>query len=151
MTENSKNILLGVGNSLRGDDGAGSFIANNFSHKNWIVLDGKTAPENCTAVIKREKPDLLVIIDAADINLAPGDFSVIALDKIKEYQLSTHSMPLHLLIEYLTPYCKKIILIGIQPKNIQTSENLTDQVSEGCYKIISILKNNKINSIPVIQ
>ena len=150
MIKRIKNALLGIGNDLRGDDGAGSFIAQNFYHKNWFNIDGKSAPENCTSIIKRIKPSLLVIIDAAYLSLDTGNFRLISPDKITSLQLSTHSMPLHLLIEYISPYCQKILLIGIQPLNTKLGDDLSKPVLKSCNEIINILKNNKIESIPEI-
>ena len=34
-----KNILMGVGNVLKGDDGIGSIIAKSFTHQDWLSLD----------------------------------------------------------------------------------------------------------------
>ena len=110
----SKNYLLGIGNPLRTDDGAGSFVAQHFQHHDWMVSDGRTAPENYTSVIKKIRPDLLVIIDAVEMNLAAGTIKI-SLRENCFFQFSTHYLPLSYLVEYLTPYCSKILLIGIQP------------------------------------
>ncbi len=146
----SDKVLFGIGNNLRGDDGAGSFIARNFSQPDWITIDGKSAPENYTSVIKKLKPNLLIMIDSANMSLPGGIFRLIPLNKITHFQLSTHSMPLPLLIKYLTPYCKKIMLIGIQPINAKLGEPLSKPVLDGCHKIIKKIKENKINDIPII-
>ena len=90
-------ILMGIGNSLRCDDGAGVYIAETFGENNlkvtvdsegpkrsngsecsddsdrykgtkgWKILNCGTAPENFTGVIRKEHPSLLVIIDAANM------------------------------------------------------------------------------------
>ncbi len=147
MKKESKNILLGVGNCLRCDDGAGSFVAQHFHHHHWISLDGKSAPENVTSIIEKIKPQLLVIIDTAQLNLDAGHFRIIPLEKIASLQLSTHSLPLHYLIEYLTPYCQKIIFVGIQPLLLQKGETMSPPVLKGCYKLIDRLQQNQIENI----
>jgi hydrogenase 3 maturation protease len=147
MTKQSTNILLGIGNPLRGDDGAGSFIAQNFRHCCWISLDGKSAPENFTSSIKKIQPKLLVIVDAAWMNLDAGNFQIIPYDKIISLQLTTHSMPIHFLIEYLVPYCQKVMLIGIQPLSTKLGESLSKPVLESCYLIMNLLKENRIGEI----
>ncbi len=147
MKKESKNILLGVGHCLRCDDGAGSFIAQHFHHHQWISLDGKSAPENFTSIIKKTKPQLLVIIDAAQLNLDAGQFRIIPLGKIASFQASTHSLPLHHLVEYLTPYCRKIIFIGIQPLCIQKGETMSPLLLKGCRKLIKLLQQNRIENI----
>jgi len=147
IIKKTKNILLGVGNCLRSDDGAGSFIAQHFHHHHWITIDGGSAPENVTSVIKKIKPSLLIIVDASQMNLNAGSFRIIPLEKIISLQLSTHSLPLHLLMEYLTPYCQKLILIGIQPLSTQIGENLSEPVLKGCYFLIDLFKKNRIEEI----
>jgi len=144
MSLNKKNVLLGIGNTLRGDDGAGSFVANNFKHPQWITIDGKSAPENFTSVIKKIKPQALIIIDAAWMGINAGDFRLIPSKKISFLQFSTHSMPLNFLIEYLSPYCQKIIMIGIQPLNTQLNKNLSKPVLNGCMLLIEQLKTKRL-------
>lgn len=146
-----KKVLLGVGNSLRSDDGAGSFIAQNFKHRSWAVLDGKTAPENITSVIKEMQPQLLVIIDATHMNLEAGSLRIIPSEKIISLHISTHSMPLFFLMEYLKPYCQRIIFIGIQPLSTKIGENISKPVLESCYLLIELLKNNRIEEIKILS
>ena len=150
MKSNNCNVILGIGNSMRGDDGAGSFVANNFKHPQWITIDGKSAPENFTSIIKRIKPQLLIIIDAAWMGINAGDFILIPPNKIISLQLSTHSMPISFLIEYLSPYCSKIIMIGIQPLNTQLNENLSKPVLNGCRLLIEHLKNNRLENLKIL-
>jgi hydrogenase 3 maturation protease len=145
----SKNCLLGIGNSLRSDDGAGSFLAQHFNHHNWMVIDGKSAPENYTSVIKNIHPELLVIIDAVEMNLIAGSIRIIPVEKIISLQLSTHYLSLSYLIEYLAPDCHKIILIGIQPLSTEMSENLSKPVLKACYQLINLLKKNQLKAIPI--
>ncbi len=147
MKKEYKNVLLGIGNRLRCDDGAGSFIAQHFHHHHWIAIDGGSAPENITSVIKKIKPGLLVIIDTSQMNIDVGSFRIIPFEKIISLQLSTHSMPLNFLIEYLTPYCQKIILIGIQPLSTELGENLSEPVLKGCHRLIKLLKENRVEEI----
>lgn len=140
-------VLLGIGNPLRNDDAAGSYVAQNFHHQYWVIIDGKTAPENFSSVIKKINPALLIIVDAAEIGIDPGDFRIIPDDRISELQLSTHSMPLHYFIEYLKPYCQEIVLIGIQPQNTQIGEIISQPVLSGCHALIQILLNNDVKKI----
>ena len=146
----SKNYLLGIGNSLRTDDGAGSFIAQHFKHQSWIAADGRTAPENYTSAIKKIRPDLLLIIDAVEMNLAAGTIRIIPLEKIVSFQFSTHYLPLSYLVEYLAPYCSKITLIGIQPLSTELGEGLSEPVLKSCYLLLNLLQKKKLNTIPVL-
>ena len=143
-------FLLGIGHPLRSDDGAGSFIAQHFKDKDWVVVDGKSAPENFTSVIKKTRPELLVIVDSVEMNLSAGSIRRIPLEKIVSFQLSTHYLSLSYLIEYISPFCQNIILIGIQPLTIEMGEKLSKPVLEACYLVIDLLKNRQFNDITVL-
>ncbi len=146
-----KNCFLGIGNPLKSDDGAGSFIAQHFKHKNWKVIDGKTAPENFTSVIKNIHPELLVIADSAEMNLSVGSLRIIPSEKIVSLQLSTHYLSLVYLIEYLSSYCQEIILIGIQPLSTVLGETLSKPVLKACYQLMDLLQKNQLKDIPILR
>lgn len=141
------NILMGVGNNLRGDDGIGGYIAKNFRKKNWLSLNCGTAPENFTSIIRKNKPEILVIVDAADMNLKPGRFRIVSVKKIENIGVSTHSMPLSFLINYLSNSAGKIIFIGVQPKTIKDSENISMELKKSVKEIIKILKEERFEEI----
>lgn len=70
------NLVLTVGNSMMGDDGAGPLLAERMTQQplaDWQVIDGGSAPENVVHRIRALQPTRLVIVDAADMELAPGD------------------------------------------------------------------------------
>jgi len=74
-----KYILLGIGNELRGDDGIGPYVADNLFDDDWLVLNCGTAPGNFTQVVKRHKPELVVMVDAAEMGLQPGQYRRLSL------------------------------------------------------------------------
>jgi hydrogenase 3 maturation protease len=67
-----KTLILGIGNSMKQDDGVGPTVISKLKIKNEKLkmnvklLDGGMAPENYTGKIKQLKPDTLIIIDAVD-------------------------------------------------------------------------------------
>lgn len=136
---------MGIGNILKGDDGVGIYIANKFKkeRKDWLVLNCGTAPENFTSEIKREKPQYLVIVDAAELSLKPGEFRIIPKEKISSLGFGTHSMQLSQLISYLKNYAEKIIFIGIQTKNRNYGKGISNELKTSAKKIIEILKKEE--------
>jgi len=142
-----KNILMGVGNILRGDDGIGSIIAKTFKDDDWLSLDCGVIPENYTSIIKKNKPRLLVILDVVEMDLKPGNLRIISPDKISALHLTTHSMPLSFLISYLKEYTEKIIFIGIQPKTIDFSDSISPEVLISKDAVLKILKNKLFHEI----
>lgn len=132
---------MGIGNTLRADDGIGSIIAQNFKDRDWLSLDCGVVPENFTSIIKKNRPGLVVLIDAVEMGLKSGEFRKISPERISTLRLTTHSMPLSFLISYLEEYTKSIVFIGIQPKIIDYSYLISPEVLKSSEKIIKILKN----------
>ncbi|WP_455240825.1 hydrogenase maturation peptidase HycI [Methanothermobacter tenebrarum] len=142
LKDHEKILILTVGNELRGDDGLGPAIAKKLSKsKNLIIIDGGTVPENFTGKIKKEDPSHIIIIDAVEMGAQPGTIKIIEKDKIANYNISTHAMPLSFLIEYLQAHKDyKITLIGIQPKKLDFSTKISEPVRKSMEKLISILE-----------
>ncbi|GAG59435.1 unnamed protein product [marine sediment metagenome] len=138
--DSKKYILMGIGNTLRGDDGIGSIIAQSFKKRDWLSIDCGVIPENFTSIIKKNKPNLVVLIDAVEMDLKSGEFRIISPDRISALHLTTHSMPLSFLISYLKEYTQELIFIGIQPKIIDYSNFVNPKVLKSSEKIIKILK-----------
>ncbi|GAI78272.1 unnamed protein product, partial [marine sediment metagenome] len=74
-------------------------------------IDCGVVPENFTSIIKKNRPDLVVLIDAVEMDLKSGEFRTISPDRISALHLTTHSMPLSFLISYLKEYTQKLIFI----------------------------------------
>jgi len=140
--------VLGVGSELRGDDAAGLIIAQQLKDMDegrkgraLKVLIGGTAPENLTGEIKRFKPDCLIIIDSAEMDKKAGHISVLEPDQIGGMSFSTHSLPLKVMVDYLkTEIEAKVIVIGIQPKNLAFGSLVTKDVKDSAMKVSQAIK-----------
>jgi hydrogenase 3 maturation protease len=143
------NILLGIGNPLRRDDGVGNYVALNFRRQGWISLDCGTVPENFTGIVRREHPSLLVLVDAADMGLSPGEFRVVPGERIRDVSFGTHQLPLDILAGYLEASAGKIVIVGIQPAIVETGEGLSPPVRQGADRLIRCLEREESGKIPV--
>ena len=130
-------VVMCIGNPEGGDDAVGHYIAERLKDSEIDVIDCGTNPENYTSVVKRKNPDKLIIIDAADMGLDPGEIRKISKDKIGVMTISTHGIPLSILMGYLEKSVKEVILIGIQPKTM--SGDMTDIVKTAGEKLINII------------
>lgn len=142
-----KKMILGIGSETKGDDGIGNIIAREMGEKecDWLSYACETVPENFTSVVERENPDVLIIIDAADMGLKPGEFRIIDKEKLSSDIIGTHNMPLCHLVEYLEKYAKNIIFIGIQPENTELGEELSDSLINAKNNLIKILTGGMLN------
>lgn len=141
-------LVMCIGNRDGGDDAVGPYIADVLKQKKLDdieIIDAGTVPENYTGKIKDYKPEKLVLIDSVDMNLKPGEIRKVPKEKIGVMHISTHGIPLSVLMNYLEKYVKNIVLIGIQPKNM--AGEITDIVRESGDRLSDLLKENKIGKI----
>jgi hydrogenase 3 maturation protease len=128
-----KVVILGIGNTLKNDDGVGSILANRIKDKlPYLVYDSGAAPENYLGKIIKDKPDNIIIIDAVDFGGKPGEFRIVEGEDIKTVNLfSTHNASISLTINYLQSNLKvDIIILIIQPKNINFGDKLSPEIAK---------------------
>ena len=91
--------VVGVGQRLRGDDGAGPAVAQRLAplaDAALLVVDAGHAPENCLGPIVRFRPDAILFVDAARGGLAPGELIWLRPDEADSRGGSTWSTKLSL-------------------------------------------------------
>ncbi len=88
-------VVLGMGNDLRADDGAGSLVAQSLRARfPGVVFDGGQAPESFAGPIRRARPDTIIVVDAADFGGAPGEVRVASPGDAEGLTLGTHALPI---------------------------------------------------------
>lgn len=126
--------VVGVGHELRGDDAAGPAVARRVlasAGERLLVVDGGPAPENVTGVLRRFQPDLVLLVDAADLGAEPGTVRWLTPDVIEGLSATTHTMPLSMLARYLQHELDcGIYLVGIQPAQNDIGQPLSDPVEK---------------------
>ena len=139
-----KIAIIGVGNELKKDDYIGSFIVRKLkkkgSLKKVLILDCGTTPENYTGIVKKFRPSHILVIDAAQLGMKPGNFVLVDIEKVQGLTISTHNLPLRVLADYLKKDTgAKIALLGIQPKKIVFETGLTEELQEAANNVVEIL------------
>jgi hydrogenase 3 maturation protease len=140
----SKVAVLGVGSDLRGDDVAGitavqqieKTIKQKLSPPEVKFFIGATAPENLTGEIKKFQPSHLIIIDSVHSNVPPGRITVMKPEETEGVSFFTHKLPIKLMIDYLLQFCNcRVIIIGIQPKDIAIGSPVSKEIGRAVKKI----------------
>ena len=147
-----KYLIVCIGNDEGGDDAVGPFIAESLKDKlssDFDVLNVGIAPENYTGVIKKKNPEILIIIDAVDMQLKPGETRIIPPENIGIMHVSTHGIPLSVYIKYLQQYIQEIILIGIQPEYMKGK--LSENVKKAANQLIKLLLNKQISNVKTLD
>ena len=144
-------LIMCIGNRDGGDDAIGPYVADQLQEErdDFVILDCSTVPENYTSVVKQHKPRNLVIIDAVEMGLKPGEIRIVAKEKIGVMHISTHGIPLSVLMNYLEEHVTNILFIGIQPK-VMFGE-MTGAVKESGDKMVKLIKSKKLGQIETLQ
>ena len=135
-------LLIGAGNTLRGDDGAGPAIIELLNNKvNAALLDVGEIPESYFSRIFEADPDTIVFIDAANFGAHPGDLAILETDDIAGCCISTHQMPMNLFFNYIKQNSRaEIFAIGIQPAHIGFGDPMSPAVAESVGATASLLQ-----------
>jgi hydrogenase 3 maturation protease len=149
IRQTRKIVLLGIGNELMGDDGAGSRIASDLKAslperrktKVFRIINASTAPENFTGVIKAEDPDLILMIDSVDSGERAGVVTVQDSRGMHSPIHSTHTLPLSSLAQYLEQTTRaKVVALGIQAKTVNFGSPMSREVLSSVQEVVHVLK-----------
>ncbi len=139
-----KIAILGIGNSMRQDDGLGPFIIDglNIPDPNVYIENVGSVPEAFARPLSEFGAERVILIDAADMRKPVGHVELIVKDRIGGIAISTHHMPLSFLMMYLEEVTgAETVLLGIQPQSIDFGEGLTSEVEEVSRKVIVTLNS----------
>ena len=147
IIDNKKVAIIGLGHPLRGDDYVGSYIAEKLKQlvrsSNILIVNAETVPELYTDVIREFKPDVLLIIDAVDFGGEPGEiiFSKLCDLEIVERDSLSHALPLYLVLKLMNVEERNVYILGIQPKNMNIRNSMSQKVLEHAEIIVKIIKD----------
>ncbi len=145
-TQHSGNPLhiavVGIGHELRGDDAAGVIVARGLtpilaSRDGFLVVDAGPAPENFTGHLRRFKPDLVLLVDAAQMQETPGTIRWLDWRETSGVSASTHTLPPYVLSEYLVSELGcQVALLGIQALDTSLGAPLSTPVKQAVESIV---------------
>jgi hydrogenase 3 maturation protease len=147
-------VILGVGNPLKGDDAAGLLCAEQLmksvprkAKPSVKVLRAYDVPENYTGVIRKFKPARVLIVDAALAGLKPGEVFILEKEKIAIEEISSHKIPLMVLISYLEMSIGcKVTVLGIQAKDLSFGAPITPIIKKAVKEVSDFLSDLIISS-----
>jgi hydrogenase 3 maturation protease len=139
--QGKKVLILGIGNRLCGDDAVGSILAERLSEKlNIPVIDAGDVPENYLGPIEASGADLVLVLDAADLGVSPGDLSLVEMIRLKEIGVSTHASNLALLFKAIPEASRPDgLLVAIQPEQTEAGLDLSRSVESAMEGVEELL------------
>ncbi|MDD5557911.1 MAG: hydrogenase maturation protease [bacterium] len=134
-------VLVGVGNTLRGDDGAGSVLAARLrAAGKRLAFDAGAAPENHAGPVAASSPETVIIADAARFGGAAGEARLFAPGRLAPGGLSTHDPSAALLARYLGERCGcEVVILGIEPASAKFGDGLGREAEASVAALEAIL------------
>jgi hydrogenase maturation protease len=143
-----------LGNPLRGDDGVGvrvtKMLAAQQLPQGVEVVDGGTRGLGIVSLM--EGRQRVILVDAADVHQAPGQFVRFTLDEVdllgestrlgEERQLSVHSAGLRdalLLAQALGVLPQEVIVFGVQPAKMEWESTLSPEVEKALAGLLAAI------------
>jgi hydrogenase 3 maturation protease len=136
-------VIVGVGNTLRGDDGFGpELIARIGGRARCRALDGGEMPEEQAPAILEGNPGKILFADAVAFGGQPGELVLLQPDELgKKVALSTHTLPLAMFIRQLQQQLPTaaIMILGVQPRQIALGRGLSPDVNRTVQLLADLL------------
>src|SRR5687768_17220698 len=148
LSQKSKRLaVVGIGHELRGDDALGVLIIRQLQQEclkseHVLLVEGGSAPENVTGSLRRFQPDMVLLIDAVDMNQPPGSIEIVDWHNSRESAASTHTLSLRLFADYLC--CElncAVVLLGIQPLAAEFAMPLTHPIQVSVEAVANYLQS----------
>lgn len=125
--------IVCVGNELAGDDGAGPLLYEKIHclrNERLHIIDARTVPENFLGPLIEFRPDVALVIDAADFGGTPGESRFIKGEEIGNFSVSSHGGNLGLIERYLGENGIRTYFLGVQPKQTDIGVKVSAEVAQ---------------------
>ena len=139
-----KVVIVGIGNTMKGDDGFGPALIKRLDGKvKAVCIDAGSTPENYTGVIAKENPDTILLVDATHLDKMPGQYEILKPEDILKSGFTTHDISPRMFLEYLEIRTKaRIFLLGVQPERISFGDVLSDKIKKTLKEVEELIKKS---------
>ncbi|MHB8054354.1 MAG: hydrogenase 3 maturation endopeptidase HyCI [Candidatus Aminicenantales bacterium] len=156
LTGAERIAVCGIGHDLRGDDAAGVLCLRKIksesrrkksrrdfkAHPVDLIECGET-PESQTGRIRIFQPDLVLLIDAARDDRAPGEIFIIDPRRIADDDVSTHRISLGMLVRFIRESIgARVLMIGIEPASTEIGATLSEAVKSSVFMLSEYLNTH---------
>jgi hydrogenase 3 maturation protease len=137
----SEIVIVGIGNTLKGDDGVGPLVCRQLEGKTCAgLIDAATVPENYIQPIIKKAPQNLFVIDAIDFGAPTGRINIFRPEELNSIVISTHTLSPRLFVDMIAEAIKvNVYFVGIQPGQTQLGQPVCPQVSEALQWLVRTL------------
>jgi hydrogenase 3 maturation protease len=145
ISRRDKKILFaGIGNVLKNDDGVGVYITERIRKSERILsLTVEVSLENYIGKINSQKPDILILVDCAEMKSPPGTCRLLKPGLIGDMTFNTHNISLKRIADF---FKMEVFVLGIQPENIEFGENISYIVKAVADQIIQMINLQEVQN-----
>lgn len=139
---NSVTVIVGIGNILKGDDGAGPLVCQQLQRAGVCaeLIDVGTVPENYIQPIIKKAPQNLLIIDAVNFGASAGTINIFKPEQLDSLIISTHTLSPRLFVDMIRQNIEvDVYFVGIQPAQTQLGQSISAEVSQSIQWLIHSL------------
>jgi hydrogenase 3 maturation protease len=144
-----KVLVVGIGNSLRGDDAFGPEVIERLTGKVTAhLVDVGEVPESYLGRLIEPNPETILLLDAANIGEVPGTAAVLEIEDLGGRDVSTHQMPLQLFFSFVRNSTHAdIFMLAVQPKLLSLGSPMSPEV-ESTTGILSEILIDLLSKAP---
>ncbi|GAF71388.1 unnamed protein product [marine sediment metagenome] len=138
----SKTVIVGIGNTLKGDDGAGPLVCQQLQEAKVSaeLIDAGTVPENYIQPIIKKAPQNLLVIDAIDFGASAGTINIFKPEQLNSLVISTHTLSPRLFVDMIRRDIEvDVYFIGVQPAQTQLGQSISAEVSRAVQQLSQTL------------
>jgi hydrogenase 3 maturation protease len=139
-----KTAIMGIGSTLKSDDGVGVFIAESLKNMGLdnVIVAGAT-PEHWLGFLSKRKFEKLLIVDSVLFGGKKGEIKLFDLQEISEQFGLTHSSSLHLFYDFISKEgnIRELKVLAIMPVSLDVGESLSVPVKRSAGEIMLFFKN----------
>lgn len=139
-----KTIIMGIGSTLKSDDGVGVFITEKLKESGIdnVIVAGAT-PEHWLGYISKNEFDKLLIIDSVLFGGEVGEIKFLDLKEISERFGLTHCSSLHIFYDFISQEgdIEELKVLAIMPESLEVGESLSSVVKRSAEEILLFFEN----------
>jgi len=134
-------VILGVGNSMRGDDAFGPLLAARLAGRLACpVLDCGSVPENFTGKVRALSAEAVLALDAAELGAPPGELRLVPGAEAGGLGASTHAAGLGVFFSYVKEQCgAEGWLLAVQAGRVGLGEQMSPEVAAAADQVAELL------------
>jgi len=110
------------------------------------VVDCGTTPENHIAALRSQPPLVLLIVDAADMGITPGELRRLSIEELDSATAVSHNIPMSLLLSPFTD-AFEIAVLGIQPETTRMGEPLSGTAEKAAHRVAYLIERGEWETI----